>query len=104
MEAKKLLESVSKQIESYNNIKFEFNYVLNNRKEQINQESKGEITVAGDLYKLDFLEATQLLDTKYEFGKKEGEIFLIDEIHTPDSSRYFYKEGYDYQWDITQRT
>ena len=35
-----------------------------------------------------------LVDTKYEFGKKEGEIFLIDEIHTPDSSRYFYKEGY----------
>ena len=35
-----------------------------------------------------------LVDTKYEFGKKDGEIFLIDEIHTPDSSRYFYKEGY----------
>ena len=36
-----------------------------------------------------------LVDTKYEFGKtKEGEIVLIDEIHTPDSSRYFYYEGY----------
>jgi phosphoribosylaminoimidazole-succinocarboxamide synthase len=35
-----------------------------------------------------------LVDTKYEFGKKEGKIFLIDEIHTPDSSRYFYAEGY----------
>ena len=36
-----------------------------------------------------------LVDTKYEFGKtKEGEIVLIDEIHTPDSSRYFYSEGY----------
>ena len=35
-----------------------------------------------------------LVDTKYEFGKKEGIIFLIDEIHTPDSSRYFYKDGY----------
>lgn len=36
-----------------------------------------------------------LVDTKYEFGKnKEGKIMLIDEIHTPDSSRYFYKEGY----------
>ena len=35
-----------------------------------------------------------LVDTKYEFGKKDGKIFLIDEIHTPDSSRYFYKEGY----------
>lgn len=35
-----------------------------------------------------------LVDTKYEFGKKDGKIYLIDEIHTPDSSRYFYLEGY----------
>ncbi len=35
-----------------------------------------------------------LVDTKYEFGKADGKIHLIDEIHTPDSSRYFYKEGY----------
>jgi len=36
-----------------------------------------------------------LVDTKYEFGKREGQIYLIDEIHTPDSSRYFYSEGYE---------
>lgn len=36
-----------------------------------------------------------LVDTKYEFGKKDGEIYLIDEIHTPDSSRYFYRSGYE---------
>ena len=36
-----------------------------------------------------------LVDTKYEFGKREGKIYLIDEIHTPDSSRYFYAEGYE---------
>jgi len=36
-----------------------------------------------------------LVDTKYEFGRKEGKIFLIDEIHTPDSSRYFYANGYE---------
>ncbi|HEX7583571.1 MAG TPA: phosphoribosylaminoimidazolesuccinocarboxamide synthase, partial [Prolixibacteraceae bacterium] len=36
-----------------------------------------------------------LVDTKYEFGKKDGQIFLIDEIHTPDSSRYFYAKGYE---------
>ena len=35
-----------------------------------------------------------LVDTKYEFGKADGEIILIDEIHTPDSSRYFYSDGY----------
>ncbi len=36
-----------------------------------------------------------LADTKYEFGKKDGKIYLIDEIHTPDSSRYFYAEGFE---------
>lgn len=36
-----------------------------------------------------------LVDTKYEFGKKDGRIILMDEIHTPDSSRYFYAEGYE---------
>ena len=36
-----------------------------------------------------------LVDTKYEFGKKDGKIYVIDEIHTPDSSRYFYAEGYE---------
>lgn len=36
-----------------------------------------------------------LVDTKYEFGRRNGEIYLIDEIHTPDSSRYFYADGYE---------
>ncbi|MCF8295282.1 MAG: phosphoribosylaminoimidazolesuccinocarboxamide synthase [Bacteroidales bacterium] len=40
-----------------------------------------------------------LVDTKYEFGKKDGQIYLIDEIHTPDSSRYFYKEGYQERFE-----
>ena len=40
-----------------------------------------------------------LVDTKYEFGKKDGKIYLIDEIHTPDSSRYFYNEGYQERLD-----
>ena len=40
-----------------------------------------------------------LVDTKYEFGKKDGKIFLIDEIHTPDSSRYFYADEYFHRLD-----
>jgi len=40
-----------------------------------------------------------LVDTKYEFGKKDGQIYLIDEIHTPDSSRYFYLDGYQERFD-----
>lgn len=40
-----------------------------------------------------------LVDTKYEFGKRDGKIYLIDEIHTPDSSRYFYADGYQKRFD-----
>ena len=40
-----------------------------------------------------------LVDTKYEFGKKDGKIYLMDEIHTPDSSRYFYKNGYQERFE-----
>ena len=40
-----------------------------------------------------------LVDTKYEFGNREGNIYLIDEIHTPDSSRYFYAEGYQERFE-----
>lgn len=36
-----------------------------------------------------------LVDTKYEFGKRDGKVYLIDEVHTPDSSRYFYADGYE---------
>lgn len=40
-----------------------------------------------------------LVDTKYEFGKRDGKIYLIDEIHTPDSSRYFYANGYEEKFE-----
>ena len=40
-----------------------------------------------------------LVDTKYEFGKKDGKVYLIDEIHTPDSSRYFYADGYQEKFE-----
>ncbi len=40
-----------------------------------------------------------LVDTKYEFGKHDGKVYLIDEVHTPDSSRYFYAEGYEEKFE-----
>ncbi|HRN17297.1 MAG TPA: phosphoribosylaminoimidazolesuccinocarboxamide synthase, partial [Xylanibacter oryzae] len=40
-----------------------------------------------------------LVDTKYEFGKRDGKVYLIDEIHTPDSSRYFYADGYEAKFE-----
>lgn len=44
-----------------------------------------------------------LVDTKYEFGKHNGTIYLMDEIHTPDSSRYFYSEGYQERFEKANR-
>lgn len=44
-----------------------------------------------------------LVDTKYEFGKRDGQIYLMDEVHTPDSSRYFYAEGYEERLAAGQR-
>lgn len=44
-----------------------------------------------------------LADTKYEFGKINGEIYLMDEIHTPDSSRYFYEEGFEERQETGER-
>lgn len=43
-----------------------------------------------------------LVDTKYEFGKADGNIYLIDEVHTPDSSRYFYAKGYEENQETNQ--
>ena len=40
-----------------------------------------------------------LVDTKYEFGLRDGKVILIDEIHTPDSSRYFYADGYQERFE-----
>ena len=43
-----------------------------------------------------------LVDTKYEFGKRDGKVILIDEIHTPDSSRYYYADGYEQRFEAGQ--
>ena len=61
-QAKNLLDRVSKEMKSKKNIRFDFTYVLENKKEQIRQEMEGNVTLAGDQYKLSFLEAIQLFD------------------------------------------
>ena len=53
-QAQRLLESASRQMETYENIEFEFSYVLNNITEQINQESSGKVIIAKEKYKLNF--------------------------------------------------
>ena len=110
-QAENLLNLASKQMESYNNIEFEFSYILNNRIENINQESSGQVTVAGEKYKLNFLDATQLFDGKllYTIVPENEEITITkaQEVEdfgiNPRELLQFYKNGYDYQWDISQR-
>ena len=111
LEAKKLLESASQQMESYENIVFDFSYVLNNRMEQINQENSGQVTVADEKYKLNFLDAIQLFDgvALYTIVPENEEITITqadkeeDFGINPNELLRFYKEGYDYHWDISQR-
>lgn len=110
-QAENLLNLASKQMESYNNIEFEFSYVLNNRIEQINQESLGQVTLAGEKYKLNFLDAIQLFDGKslYTIVPENEEITITkaqeeeDYGINPRELLQFYKNGYDYHWDISQR-
>ena len=110
-QAENLLNLASKQMESYNNIEFEFSYVLNNRIEQINQESSGQVTLASEKYKLNFLDAIQLFDGKslYTIVPENEEITITkaQEVEdfgiNPRELLQFYKNGYDYHWDISQR-
>ena len=111
IEAQNLLELASKQMESYKNIEFEFSYTLNNRIEQINQESSGKVTIAEDKYKLKFLDAIQLFDGKalYTIVPENEEITITqandDEDFglNPKELLKFHKKGYNYHWDISQR-
>lgn len=110
-QAKNLLDRVSKEMKSKKNIRFDFNYVLENKKEQIRQEIEGNVTLAGDRYKLSFLEAIQLFDgTKtYTIVPENEEITISypeeeEEVSiSPSKLLSFYEEGYGYEWDIQQR-
>ena len=108
--AQKLLNEVSTKIASFETMTFEFDYVLENRQENIKQETNGSVTVSGDLYKLFFLGAEQLFDGKktYTIVPENEEITITSVEETediginPSKLLYFYKEGYVFQWDIKQ--
>ena len=108
--AKKLLDQVSTKIGSFKTMTFDFDYVLENRQENIKQETNGSVTVSGDLYKLNFLGAEQLFDGKKTYTiVPENEEITISSVEeddgfgiNPSKLLYFYKEGYAFQWDIKQ--
>ena len=108
--AKKLLDKVSAKIASFKTMQFDFVYVLENRQENIKQETEGSVTVSGDRYKLNFLGAEQLFDGQKTYTiVPENEEITISTVEeeddfgiNPSKLLYFYKEGYAFQWDIKQ--
>ena len=109
MEAKKILDAVSEKMRHFDNQQFNFTYVLNNRQEDIRQETKGKVVVSGERYKLDFMGMTQLFDGNkiYTIVHENEEITVSDNSEddfgiNPNKLLRFYLEGYDYQMDIKQ--
>ena len=108
--ARKLLDEVSGKISSFKNIKFDFTYVLENRPENIRQETNGYVTISKDLYRINFLGFEQLFDGKmtYTIIPENEEITISDPEEesefgiNPSKILTIYKKDYAYQWDIKQ--
>ena len=108
--ARKLLDEVSGKISSFKNMKFDFTYVLENRPENIRQETNGSVTISRDLYRINFLGFEQLFDGKmtYTIVPENEEITISDPEEesefgiNPSEILTIYKKDYAYQWDIKQ--
>ena len=108
--ARKLLDEVSGKISAFKNMKFDFTYVLENRPENIRQETNGSVTISKDLYRINFLGFEQLFDGKmtYTIVPENEEITISDpeeELEfgiNPSKILTIYKKDYAYQWDIKQ--
>lgn len=108
--AKDLLDKVSEKVKSYQNIKIDFKYTLQNSKEKINQESKGNVVLKGNLYVLNFMGVTKISDGKklYTIVSEDEEITISklsnteEENDTPAKMLTFFKKGFKYSWDISQ--
>ena len=108
--AKALLNEVSTKVKSYNNISLDFKYVLENTSENIKQETKGDVVMQGEKYKLNILGITRLFDGKtlYNISPEDEEVTISSESEneedaiTPSKMLSFYEDGYLYAMDIEQ--
>ncbi len=108
--AKNLLDQVTAKIRSYDNITIDFKYALNNSRENINQESKGNVTLKDNMYVLNFMGVTKIFDGKktYTINPEDEEVTISkfnekDEAAiTPNKMLTFFNSGYKYTWDILQ--
>lgn len=108
--AKDLLDEVTAKVKSYDNITIDFKYSLSNTRENVNQESKGNVILKGNLYVLNLMGTTKLFDGKkiYTINPEDEEITVskFDEKDanaiTPSKMLTFFNSGYKYYWDIEQ--
>ncbi|MBD0822509.1 LolA family protein [Aestuariibaculum marinum] len=108
--AKSLLNEVSTKVKSYNNISITFKYVLENTAENIKQQTKGDVVMEGEKYRLNILGVTRLFDGKklYSISLEDEEVTVSSEGNneedsvTPSKMLSFYEDGYTYAMDIEQ--
>ena len=108
--AKALLDQVTAKVKSYDNIVIDFKYSLSNSKENINQESKGNVTMQDNKYVLNFMGVTKIFDGKknYTIVPEDEEITISkynendDSGITPSKMLTFFNSGYKYSMDILQ--
>ncbi|GEQ86131.1 membrane protein [Patiriisocius marinistellae] len=109
-DAKKLLNEVSAKVRSYDNITIDFKYNLNNKKEGVNQDTRGDVTLSGENYVLNMLGTTRLFDGKKIFTivPEDEEVTIStynakdDKDITPSKMLTFYEKGYNAKMDIVQ--
>jgi len=109
-EAKILLNKVSKKVKSYDNISIDFKYALNNDAENIKQETRGDVVIEGDKYRLNILGMTRIYDGKtlYSISPDDEEVTISsnntedENSITPSKMLSFYEKGYTYKMDILQ--
>ncbi|WP_375238796.1 outer membrane lipoprotein carrier protein LolA [Aurantibacter sp.] len=107
--AKALLTEVSIKVKSYKNISIDFKYVLDNTKENIHQETRGDVVMSGDKYRLNILGLTRIFDGNklYSISPEDEEVSISKEDETeatitPSRMLSFYEDGYTYKMDIIQ--
>lgn len=108
--AKALLDQVTSKVKSYDNIVIDFKYSLNNAKENINQDSKGNVTMKNNQYVLNFMGITKIFDGRktYTIVPEDEEITITninekdDSAITPSKMLTFFNSGYRYSMDALQ--
>lgn len=109
--AKALLDEVYNKIKGYDNMQVEFTYSLQNTEANINQETRGDVTLQGDKYRFNYMGSTQLFDGRkvYSIVPENEEVTIEPPSEdantvTPSKMLTFYRQGYTYEWDILQNS